>query len=127
MLVLGGIAMAGFLISMGVVAAAEGVLGHPVSGGTSGSTLGRIVHTSKDQSTKIKVTSPATPKSSAKSSAKASTAPSAEPTVTESADVAPSPTPTTEPTATGRPSPTPTAAAGSEVSPGADAQATTAG
>jgi hypothetical protein len=55
---------AGFLIALGVVTTAEGLIGHPLSGGSSGTTLGHAVGSGgTGTSTKPTVTPTATPSS----------------------------------------------------------------
>lgn len=77
-LVMAGISFAGFLIALGIVLVTETAIGHPISGGNSGTTISNLGNTSSD--TEVTPTEKATPEPSATTDAPSDQATSAAPT-----------------------------------------------
>jgi hypothetical protein len=90
-LAMAGVSAAGFLIALGVVLATETAIGHPVSGGDSGTTISNLGNTDKTSSTEV------TPTEQPTDTQTATVAPSSQ--ATSAAPVAP--TASTDPAATG--------------------------
>jgi hypothetical protein len=123
------IGLAGFGIAIGVITATEGVLGHPISGGSGGTTLSRVSDPSPKTSTSTPTsTATVTETETATPSASATEEPSATATAAPSAGATTAPTAgaTTAPTAgaTTAPSVTAPATQGAGEAAGAVATAT---
>ncbi len=87
MVAMAAVSAAGFMIALGVVLSSELLIGHPISGGDSGTTLTKLTSTSQTEDTPTEEEAPAPTET-------------AEPAATETAQV-PVPTATTDPTETG--------------------------
>ena len=107
----GAIGVAGFGIAMGTIVSAEGVIGHPVSGGSGGTTFSHLGSTSDRSST----TPTSTPTPTATSKVGATKGPGASPAAT-----------TTAPVETSAAAPT-TSAAAATTDAGGDSAAATGG
>jgi hypothetical protein len=123
------IGLAGFGIAIGVITATEGLLGHPISGGSGGTTLSRVSDSSPKTSTSTPTsTATVTETETATPSASATEEPSATATAAPSAGTTTAPTArtTTAPTAgaTTAPSVTAPATQGAGEAAGAVATAT---
>lgn len=126
-LALAGVATAGFLIALGVVLATEGALGHPVSGGTSGTTLSNLGDGggSTQEEEQDAPSTDVTPTVTATPSTDVTQSPSAGPTVTRTDPAVPPTTsaPTVTVTRSAEPEPEPTAEAPETSAPEADEEA----
>jgi hypothetical protein len=97
------IAAAGFALAVVGISAAESLLGHPVSGGSGGTSVGRVIGTEPDTSGDRKPTTPPSTEPSAEESAttgdEPTTEPSSEPSQEPSSQAStPAGEPTSEPT-----------------------------
>jgi hypothetical protein len=107
------VGVAGFGIAMGTIVSAEGVIGHPVSGGSGGTTFSHLGSSKQDRSSTTPTT---TPTASATSSSKAGA--TANPTASAAAT-------TTAPAQTTAAAPTTSSAAAATTDAGSDGTAAT--
>jgi hypothetical protein len=117
--ILVAIAAAGFALAVFGISAVESLLGHPVSGGSGGTSVGRVIGTEPDTSGDQRPTTPPSTEPSPQESATTGDGPTAEPSTSSEPSSEPSSeasTPAGEPTA--EPSQEPS----SEASTGADEQ-----